>query len=165
MQRRRIIRFLIIFLFLAVPIWLFLNYLKYNVEYYQLFRDQRELFEAVKDEVESIDDSKLDFTSNGETILLYYASNKFHDEVPWSLQDKIRQLKKLSEEELSKLSYVESDEKNLLIFTFDWERVNGDTYHIVYCKNGEVVESYYSDKDVEYDLIKLDDDWYGTRIR
>ncbi|WP_078551653.1 hypothetical protein [Bacillus alkalicellulosilyticus] len=165
MQRRRIIRFLIIFLLILVTSWLFLNYLKYNVKYYQLFRDHRELFETVKDGVESIDDSKLEYTYENWGVFLYNASYQYHVEVTQTLQDNIGQIKVSSKGALSKLSYNESDGEKLLTFVFDWEGVNGDTYHIVYCKSGKVVERHYRDKDVEYDLIKLDDDWYGTRIR
>ncbi|WP_078551652.1 hypothetical protein [Bacillus alkalicellulosilyticus] len=141
MQRRRIIRFLIIFLLILVTSWLFLNYLKYNVRYYQLFKEQRELFEEIKDGVESIDDTKLEYTNENWGAFLYIPSYQYHDEVDPSLQDTIRLMKVLSKGALSRLTYDERDGENLLTFTFDWERVDGDTYHIVYCKSGKVVES------------------------
>lgn len=161
MLRRRIIKFGISVLVVFVAIGLFLNYMKSNVEHYHLFEDRRELFEAVKDEIEHIDKSKLGYQSNPWGSLLY-TRNQFHDEVRSNLRYKIKQIK--SGSDLSKLRYDESEGDILIIFSFNWERVDGNTYHIVYCKSKDVVESYYRDKDVEYDLIKLDDDWYGTKI-
>lgn len=138
--------------------------MKSNVEYYHLFEDQPEVFEAVKDEVGHFDKSKIGYESNTWDCLLYNP-NQFHDEVRPSLRNKIMQINELSGGDLSKLRYHESDGKTLIIFTFDWERVDGDTYHIVYSENRDGVESYYNDRNVQYDLIELDDDWYGTRIR
>jgi hypothetical protein len=166
MHRRRIIAFsMALFLVVFAAIWLFINYSKSNVEYYHLFENQRELFQAVKDEIGYIEKSKSGHQSNTWDNPLYDAPNQFHDEAGPSLRDKIKQIFELSGGELSKLRYDKSNGEILIIFTFDWERVDGDTYEIVYSKSRDGVESYYSDKNVQYDLIELDENWYGTRIR
>ncbi|WP_182200278.1 hypothetical protein [Paraliobacillus salinarum] len=140
--------------------------MKTNVRYYHFFEDQRELFEDVKDGIDHIDKSKLEWQrSNPWGSLLYSVPNMFDDEVQPSLQDKINQINDLLGGELSRLRYYERDGQSLIIFVFDWERVDGDTYDIVYSKSRDALESYYSNRNVQYDLIKLDDDWYGTRIR
>lgn len=165
MLRRKIIRFGIIAPLVILTVWLFINYMKSNVEYYHLFEDQHELFKAVKDEIEHSEKSKLGYQSNTWGNILYNNPKQFHDEVRPSLREKIKQINHLSGGELSVLSYDESDGKILITFTFDWERVDGDTYDIVYSKSRDGVERYYSDRNIQYDLIMLDDDWYGTRIK
>jgi hypothetical protein len=170
MLQRKIIGFSIAVLVVFAAIWLVITYMNSKGEYYHVFEDQGELFKAVKDEVESIEDSKLGYQSNFGEIFLYrnggnVAPDQFHDEVSASLRGKIEQINELSGNKLNHLRYAENDGKILISFIFDWERAYGDTYHIVYCKSRDGVVKLYNDKNVKYDLNELDDDWYGTRIR
>lgn len=170
MVLRKIIQFSTAVLVVFVSIWLVVVYRNSTVEYYQVFEDQRELFEAMKAEVESIDDSILGYQSNSGDIFLYSnggnaTPDHFHHEVNASLRGRIKQIKKLSENKLDQLRYSESGGQILIIFIFDWERAYGDTYHIVYSKSRDGVVRLYQANKVKYDLKELDDDWYGIRIR
>ncbi len=98
----------------------------------------------MKDEVESIEDSKLGFRSDSGDILLYRnggntAPDLFHDEVSLGLRDRIEQINELSGDKLDHLRYAESDGKILISFLFDWEQAYGDTHHIVYSQSRDEV--------------------------
>jgi hypothetical protein len=169
MFRRKTIKLSIVVVVIFMATWLFITYMDSNVEYYHIFEDQPGLFDAVKDEVDGIERSKLGYQSNNGDIFLYKnggnaAPDLFHPEVSTNLQGKIQQINELSGDKLSQIRYVESDGRRLISFVFDWERAYGDTYHIVYCKSQDEIGKSF-DENVIYDLKQLDGDWYGTRIR
>jgi hypothetical protein len=167
MLRRKIIGFSVAVLVIFVAIWLVMAYMNSTVEYYHVFKEKRELFEVVKDEVE---DSGLMYQSNYGDGLLYRnggnaAPDQFKDEVSAILQKRIKQINKFSGNKLDHLKYAESDGEVLISFIFDWERAYGDTYHIVYCKSQERIVQFYNDKKVKFHLKDLENDWYGIWIR
>lgn len=145
-------------------------YMNSRVEYYQVFKDQHELFEEVKDEVEGMGEKKLEYKSDSGDIFLFRnggnaAPDQFHDEVSDNLLSNIEQINELSGDKLDQLRYAQRDGEMLISFVFDWERAYGDTFHIVYCESRDVVEGLYDDMEVEYDLKDLGEGWYGTRLR
>jgi hypothetical protein len=151
-----------------VAVWLVIAYLNPSVEYYQVFEDERELFDAVKDEVKSMEVGKLGYQSDSGDIFLYRsggnaAPDQFHDEVSSSLRDSIEQINEFSGDKLDQLRYAEGEGEMLISFVFDWERAYGDTYHIVYGDSREAVEKLYDD--VNDDLKVLDDNWFGIRFK
>ena len=104
-----------------------------RVEYYQVFKDQRELFKEVKDEVEGMGEKKLGYESDSGDIFLFRnggnaAPDQFHDEVSDNLLSNMEQMNELSGDKLDQLRYAQSDGKMLISFVFDWERAYGDTY-------------------------------------
>ena len=166
MNRRKIIAVLCVF----VAIYLVVAYMNSRVEYYQVFKDQRELFIEVKDGVEGMGEKKLGYESDSGDISLFRnggnaAPDQFHDEVSDNLLSNIEQINELSGDKLDQLRYAQSDGEMLISFVFDWERAYGDTYNIVYCESRDVVEGLYDDMEVEYDLKELGEGWYGTRVR
>jgi hypothetical protein len=167
MLRRKIIGFSVAVLVIFVVIWLVMTYMNSTVEYYHVFKEQRELFEVVKDEVE---DSVLMYQRNYGDGHLYRnggnaAPDQFKDEVSAILQKRIKQINKFSGNKLDHLKYAESDGEVLISFIFDWERAYGDTYHIVYCKSRGRIVQFYNDRKVKFHLKDLEDDWYGIWIR
>jgi hypothetical protein len=172
MLQRKITLYSIAVLVAFMVIWMVISYINSREvgNYYQVFEDRRELFDAVKDEVERIEKSKLGYKRDSGDIFLYRnggnaAPNQFHDEVSKSLRANIEQINKLSGDKLDHLRYAESDGEVLIRFIFDWERAYGDTYHIMYGKNRDGVLKVYDDRDVNVELTELDKSWYGTRIR
>ena len=166
MNRRKSIAVLLVF----VAVCLVVVYMNSRVEYYQVFKDQRELFKEMKDEVEGIGEKKLGYESDSGDTCLYRnggnaAPDQFHDEVSDNLLSDIEHINELSGDILDQIRYAQSDGEMLISFVFDWERTYGDTYHIVYCKSRDVVEGLYDDMEVEYDLKELGEGWYGTRVR
>ncbi|ETT77111.1 hypothetical protein C173_04706 [Paenibacillus sp. FSL R7-277] len=134
---------------------------------YELFREHRAQFEAVKAETRLLMDN-LDERSNiGNTFI--YSNNRnttspFHDSVNTELQDKIRQIAAWSGDSLDFVRYSKQDGKPLLRFIFDWEREHGATYHIVYCGSQSMMEQAYATEPVKYKLTPLADGWYGIEI-
>ena len=166
MNRRKIIAVLLVF----VAVCLVVVYMNSRVEYYQVFKDQRELFKEMKDEVEGMGEKKLGYGSDSGDIFLFRnggnaAPDQFHDEVSDNLLSNIEQMNELSGDTLDQLRYSQSDGEMLISFVFDWERTYGNTYHIVYCESRDVVEGLYDDMEVEYDLKELGEGWYGIWVR
>ncbi len=148
-----------------------INYIHSEAEY-DIFKDHRELFEAVKNEAELLVGDQADHgkRDNIGNIFLYThggnaAADQFYDVMSASLQGKIQQIAVLSGDELSFLRYSKQEGKSLFRFVFDWERVYGNTYHIVYCESRDMVEKIYDGEPAEYVLHELDEGWYGIRIR
>ncbi|NQX46495.1 hypothetical protein HQN87_14225 [Paenibacillus tritici] len=136
---------------------------------YDIFQEQRGLFEAVKEEtgllMKSIDDrsnvrNTFIYSSNGNT-----AAHQFHEGANADLQDKVRQIAAVSGDELNFVRYSRQDGEDLLRFVFNWERERGNTYHIVYCESQSMVERAYEEEPVQYKLAKLADGWYGIEIQ
>ena len=164
MNRRKIIAVVFLAFCLVVA------YMNTRVEYYQVFKDQRELFKEVKDEVEGMEEKKLGYESDSGDIFLFRnggnaAPDQLHNEGSDNLMSNIEQINDLSGGKLDQLRYVQSDGEMLISFVFDWERAYGDTYHIVYCESRDVVEGLYDDMEIEYDLKELGEGWYGIRVR
>ena len=67
MNRRKIIAVVLAF----VAFCLVVANLNSRVEYYQVFKNQRELFEEVKDEVEGMGEKKLGYESDAGDIFLF----------------------------------------------------------------------------------------------
>lgn len=135
---------------------------------YEIFREHRGQFEAVKSETLLLMDS-LDERSNIGNTFIYSnngnaAAPQLHESMNRGLQDKIRQLASWSRDSLDFVRYSRQDGQALLRFIFDWEREHGPTYHIVYCASQSMVEQAYAAEPVKYKLTLLADGWYGIEI-
>ncbi|AIQ61635.1 hypothetical protein [Paenibacillus borealis] len=136
---------------------------------YDIYRDHRELFAAVKEETELLMASLDNRSDIGNTFI--YSNNgnavghQFLDGANESLQGKVGQIIALSEDKLNFVRYNRQDGKSLIRFVFDWEGEHGNTYHIVYCDSQDLAEKAYSEEPVKYKLDKLADGWYGIEIK
>lgn len=153
---------------IIVALGVIINY-NHSSAKYNIYRDHRELFEAVKDETELLMTSRDNRSDIGNTFI--YSNNgnavghQFLDGVDADLQGKVGQIIAVSEDKLNFLRYSRQNGKSLLRFVFDWEGENGDTYHIVYCDSQDLVEKAYSEEPVNYKLHTLADGWYGVEIK
>jgi hypothetical protein len=87
----------------------------------------------------------------------------FDDRVTTSLQRNIRELDGWSERKLSMVWYNVQEGKRLVQFMFNWERANGEPYHIVYSESRDTLVRTYDKEPVKYVLHKLKlKNWYGV---
>lgn len=169
MNRRKLALFGgIVAVVVVVVTGIIINYIHSEAKY-EIFKDHRELFQAVKDEAVLLMSEQGDRNEIGDTFLYSNGGNaaadQFYDVMSMSLQDKIQQIALLSEDKLSFLRYSKQEGESFLRFVFDWERVYGNTYHIVYCESRDRVKKAYDEEPVKYVLDELGEGWYGIKIR
>ncbi|MEK4325484.1 hypothetical protein MKX70_06375 [Paenibacillus sp. FSL R7-0312] len=167
MGRTRIVFIGIAAAVIIVALGVIINY-NHSSAKYDIYRDHRELFEAVKEETELLMTSLDNRSDIGNTFI--YSNNgnavghQFLDGANAGLQGNIQQIIEVSEDKLNFLRYSRQDGKSLLRFVFDWEGEKGNTYHIVYCDSQDLVEKAYSEEPANYKLDTLADGWYGIEI-
>ncbi|AIQ44361.1 hypothetical protein MKZ24_05310 [Paenibacillus sp. FSL R7-0297] len=167
MGRTRIVFIGIAAAVIIVALGVIINY-NHSSAKYDIYRDHRELFEAVKEETELLMTSLDNRSDIGNTFI--YSNNgnavghQFLDGANAGLQGNVQQIIEVSEDKLNFVRYSRQDGKSLLRFVFDWEGEKGNTYHIVYCDSQDLVEKAYSEEPANYKLDTLADGWYGIEI-
>lgn len=167
MGRTRIVFIGIAAAVIIVALGVIINY-NHSSAKYDIYRDHRELFEAVKEETELLMTSLDNRSDIGNTFI--YSNNgnavghQFLDGANAGLQGNVQQIIEVSEDKLNFVRYSRQDGKSLLRSVFDWEGEKGNTYHIVYCDSQDLVEKAYSEEPANYKLDTLADGWYGIEI-
>jgi hypothetical protein len=131
------------------------------------------LFVAIQEEAEQVMSGDANGAAgenpreNGVATLYLTGGNAsidyFDDRVTTSLQRNIRELDGWSERKLSMVWYNVQEGKRLVQFMFNWERANGEPYHIVYSESRDTLVRTYDKEPVKYVLHKLKvKNWYGV---